>query len=111
LNKIWDSEYVVLERVIPSIQKNIVQVRPGTSYGPVASESGQIVFKLEEKHEAGSLRDIGLVKDIIKLRLQEEWFGEQYQQLLVSLRSEKPIEINGFMGLETSIGPDSIKNN
>ncbi len=94
LNITWDSKYVPLERVIPGIQRTIKRLNPGATYGPVASESGFIIFKLEEKYDPGTVRDFDLVKEKIRRLLQEDRLREQYQQLLVSLRNKNEPEIN-----------------
>ena len=94
LNNIWDSKYVPIERVVPGIQRTIKRLNPGAAYGPVASASGFIVFKLEEKYDSGTIRDFELVKEKIRRLLQEDRYREQYQQLLVSLRNMNEPEIN-----------------
>jgi parvulin-like peptidyl-prolyl isomerase len=109
LNKSWDSGYVTSNQIIPVLQKIMVQLRPGSSYGPVASESGLIIFRLEEKFKSGTIREMELVKEILKQRVQEEWYREQYQQLLVSLRNKKPVEIHLLgIGTQTTVS-DSTK--
>ena len=111
LNIIWDSDYVSLEGVIPSIQKIIERLNPGATYGPVASETSFVVFKLEEKFDSGSVRKFELVENKIKIRLQEDWYREQYQQLLVSLKNKKRTEII-LQNAEKVIIPNtsSVKN-
>ncbi|HDL17585.1 MAG TPA: hypothetical protein ENH29_00855 [Bacteroidetes bacterium] len=108
LNKKWDSGYLPIEKVIPEIKKILVQLKPGRVYGPVTSSSGYIVFKLEKKAAPGTVQDFQLVKDIIKQRLQEDWYSEHYQELLVSLKDTKNIEIN-MQNVHRLVEPDSAK--
>ena len=111
INSIWDSGYVPLERVIPEIQRTIQRLKIGNSYGPVASSSGHIVFKLQEKFDEGTAREFDQVKELLKRRMEEEWYREHYQQLLGKLKTKKSIFVD-FNEKETPVFLDTtdVKN-
>ena len=94
LNQIWDSEPVRFEQVIQPLQKSIGQRATGDIYGPVAAQGRHVIYQLVEKHDAGSTRDLEIAKELITQRLKERWYRESYQSLMVSLKSNKKIDLN-----------------
>ncbi len=105
-NNQWDSGYIPIENVIFSLQRNIARQQTGSFIGPVAGEGGHILYQLVEKHKAGSFRDIELVKNQIIQRLREKRYRERFKELMVSLKSNKKIELN-LATLDKEIAPDT----
>ena len=105
-NNQWDSGYIPIENVILSLQRSIARQQTGSYIGPVAGEGGHILYQLVEKHERGSFRDIELVKNQIIQRLRERRYRERFKELMVSLKSNKKIELN-LATLEKEVVPDT----
>jgi parvulin-like peptidyl-prolyl isomerase len=106
INSIWDSGYIPLEQVIPEIQRTIQRLKMGNSFGPVASSSGHIVFKLQEKYDEGTEREFDQIKEFITRRLEEEWYREHYQRLLGKLKTKKSIFLD-FNETEEPVSVDT----
>lgn len=93
-NRQWDSGFVRLEQAIQPLQKNIGRQSVGPLYGPVAAQGYHVVYQLVERYDAGSVRDLSLVRELIAQRLREGWYREGYQTLMAALKRNKNIDIN-----------------
>jgi parvulin-like peptidyl-prolyl isomerase len=92
----WDL-FLTEEETAPTIASAVFTMTPGAVSRPIQLEDGYHIFKMIEKHDAGSLRPLAAVREKIVARIQSEKRQERYKQLLAELKNTAVIEKNLFV--------------
>ena len=94
----WNMTIVASEQ--PEALRPIFKLRPGAVGAPIELDDGFHIFQLIEIFQAGTYRDLSLVKDEIVSRIQTRKRDERYRALLAELSANSKVETN-FQMLES----------
>lgn len=104
----WDWGYFTQNDVIPDIAKVVFKMSPNTYSTPVQSDLGYHVFQVVDKLKKGDTKSLEMVREEIRMKLQEKKKQDKYQRYLLQMKSKFKIQTN-FQLLDTVV-LDSLLN-
>lgn len=98
----WDLGYFSRDEMIPQISKTVFNMQEGSYSSPIKSEFGYHLVMLVDKQKKGEVKELDLLRDEIRLKLEAEKKQNQYQNFLLQSKSKYKIE-NKFPKMENVI--------
>lgn len=102
----WDLGYFSKSEIIPEIAKVIFNLPVGSHSYPIKSEFGYHIIKVVDKQKKGEKKKLALIKQEIKLKIEELKKQRIYQRFLLQTKSN--FEINTYFPLLNSVVIDSL---
>ncbi|MFQ5753606.1 MAG: peptidylprolyl isomerase [bacterium] len=93
-NDNWDLGYFSTEEIIPAISKVVFNLPVGAYSLPIKSEFGYHIVKVIDKQKKGNIKPLNLVKEEIRLKLEEQKKQKNYQRFLLQTKSNYKIQTN-----------------
>ena len=98
----WDLGYFSKDKIAPEISNVIFKLRKGATSLPIKSAFGYHVVQLVDKKKKGEVKNLELVKEEIRLKIQAMKKQDKYQRFLLQMKSKHPYETN-FRLLDSSV--------
>lgn len=98
----WDLGYFSKDEIAPEISNAVFKLRIGATSLPIKSAFGYHVVQLVNKQKKGEVKNLELVKEEIRLKIQANKKQDKYQRFLLQMKSKHPYQTN-FQLLDSAV--------